>query len=321
MPDFESSGLLNSQDSDNSGLIIASTVAKEHSPDRLTSQYCIITAVRDEEAFIGATIECVAAQTIRPAEWIIVNDGSTDQTGIIIDQYAKRYSWIQPIHRENRGFRSTGGGIEGFLLGTESLKSRDWEFLVNLDGDLTFALDYFEKCFEHFRRLPRLGIGGGTIYNEIGENLQVERTPLYHVRGATKIYSRRCWEDIGGLVPGLGWDTVDEVKANMRGWTTQSFLDLQLIHHRVTGTAEGQWWGLVKDGHADYIVGYHPLFFAAKCMRRLFKPPFVLGAIGLSYGFLRSCVQRKPRVGDKEFVRYLRSQQLRRLFGLETIWK
>src|ERR1700737_425464 len=71
--------------------------------------YCIITPVRDEEEFIGATIEAVAAQSIRPAEWIIVDDGSTDRTGSIIDEYARKYSWIRPAHRENRGFRSTGG--------------------------------------------------------------------------------------------------------------------------------------------------------------------------------------------------------------------
>jgi glycosyltransferase involved in cell wall biosynthesis len=278
-------------------------------------KYCIITPVRDEEEFIGATIEAVAAQTIRPAEWIIVDDGSVDRTGSIIDQYAQKYPWIRAANRENRGFRSTGGGIEGFLYGVELLETKDWEFLVNLDGDLTFSPQYFEKCFDQFRRNPALGIGGGTIYNKIGDGLYLEKCVDYHVRGATKIYRRRCWDSLGGMLRGLGWDTVDEIKAHMRGWSTFTFPDLHLIHHRATNAALGRWGGGVKNGHSDYIVGYHPLFFAAKCACRIFKPPFLIGALALAYGFLRSYLLSAPRVNDPEFIRYIREQQLRRLFG------
>jgi glycosyltransferase involved in cell wall biosynthesis len=287
----------------------------------LTTKYVIVTSVRDEESFVQHTLDSVINQTVRPAEWAIVNDGSTDRTGIIVDHYAAHYPWIRALHRSNRGFRSTGGGIEGFLYGYESLECEDWEFLVNLDGDLTFAHDYFEKCFAYFRENPRLGIGGGTIYNKIGDQLQVERCPDFHVRGATKIYRRQCWESLGGMLRGLGWDTVDEIKANMRGWSTRSFPDLQLVHHRVTGTAEGRWRGLVKNGQADYIVGYHPLFFVAKCVRRAFMSPYLIGAVGLGYGFLRGYLEHAPRVEDREFIRYLRRQQMSRLLCRETIWR
>jgi poly-beta-1,6-N-acetyl-D-glucosamine synthase len=286
-----------------------------------SAKYSIITPIRDEEEFISKTVESVVAQTNLPQEWIIVDDGSTDDTPAIINRYAQQYPWITALRRENRGFRSTGGGIDGFLFGYENLRMKDWEFLVNLDGDLSFAPDYFEKCFSHFRQNSKLGIGGGTIYNKIGESLQAEHVAQFHVRGATKIYRRACWDALGGMYRGLGWDTVDEVTANMRGWQTMSFPELPLTHYRVTGTAGGMWWGLVKDGYADYIVGYHPLFFAAKCIRRVFKPPFVVGAVGLSAGFLRGYWKGLPKVEDRKFVSYLRRQQLRRLFGLSTIWR
>jgi glycosyltransferase involved in cell wall biosynthesis len=279
--------------------------------------YCIITPVRDEEEFIGGTIEAVAAQTFRPAEWIIVDDGSTDQTSSIIERYARKYPWIRAARRENRGFRSTGGGIDGFLYGVELLKTKNWEFLINLDGDLTFSPQYFEKCFAYFRKNPGLGIGGGTIYNKIGDRLYLEKCADSHVRGATKIYRRQCWDSLGGMLRGLGWDTVDEIKARMRGWSTFAFPDLQLIHHRATGAALGRWADGVKNGHSDYIVGYHPLFFAAKCVRRAFKPPYLISALALAYGFSRSYVRRAPRVDDAEFIRYLREQQLKRLLSFD----
>src|SRR3981081_253563 len=97
-------------------------------------KYCMITPTRDEEQFITGTIESVLCQTIRPLEWIIVDDGSTDSTGTIIDRYAERYSWIRIVRRENRGSRSRSGGVEAFLDAYSMLGSREWEFLVNLDG-------------------------------------------------------------------------------------------------------------------------------------------------------------------------------------------
>jgi glycosyltransferase involved in cell wall biosynthesis len=283
--------------------------------------YCVITPVRNEEKFLAITIEAVAAQSILPAEWIIVDDGSTDRTAAIINEHAAKYPWIRAYHRTDRGFRSTGGGIDGFLDGVAALQTKNWDFLVNLDGDLSFEPDYFERCFRHFQEMPQLGIAGGTVYNKIGEELRVERVAAFHVRGAAKIYRRQCWDSIGSMLRGLGWDTVDEVKANMRGWRTQSFPELQLIHYRATGTAGGVWWGLVKDGRADYIVGYHPLYFAAKCGSRLFRSPILVGTAGLAYGYLHALFTGGPRVQDKEFVSYVRQQQLRRLLGKPTIWR
>jgi len=284
-------------------------------------KYCIITPVRDEEPFIAATIESVLHQTIRPTEWIIVDDGSTDATGAIIDRYAREYPWIQTLHREDRGHRSIAGGIEAFLDAYPSLQSSVWEYLVNLDGDLTFAPDYFERCFQRFRDMPQLGIGSGTIYVRVGNRLQLEKAPSFHVRGATKIYRRECWQNLGGLPCSLGWDTVDEIKANQLGWWTQSFPDLQLVHHRVTGAVWGSWGNAVNDGEADYIVGYHPVFFCLKCTRHIFVWPYVMRSLGMVYGFLRCAVRRTPQISDRELRTYLRRQQLRRLLGMSSIWK
>ena len=285
-------------------------------------RYVIITPVRDEEQYLEATIGTVVGQTIPPSEWVIVNDGSTDGTGKIIDQYAAQFPWIHAVHRPNRGYRKAGGGvIEAFNAGYNALQCDDWDFIVKLDGDLTFAPDYFEKCFEHFSRESELGIGGGEIYHSLGGELKLEANPRFHVRGATKIYRRPCWERIGGLWMAPGWDTIDEVKANMMGWKTYSFAELRLIHHRFTGSAEGLLRDRMKHGLACYISGYHPLFMAAKCASRLVQKPYVIGAAAIFCGFLRGYLTRAPRVNDLRMIDYLRTQQLRRLAGLETIWK
>jgi poly-beta-1,6-N-acetyl-D-glucosamine synthase len=286
------------------------------------TRYVIVTPVRDEERHIERTIESVLGQGVLPTEWLIVDDGSTDRTGAIIDRYAEQVPRIRIVHRVNRGFRKAGGGvIEAFYDGYNSVRNQDWDFIVKLDGDLTFPPDYFERCLAHFHMEPRLGIGGGEIYHELNGQLKLEANPSFHVRGATKIYRRACWEAIGGLYVAAGWDTVDEVKANMLGWTTHSFPELHLIHHRLTGSADGLLRDRMKLGTACYVSGYHPLFVAAKCLSRLARKPYVVGAAAIAFGFLKGYLTHQPQVRDARLIRYLRKQQLRRLCGLETIWR
>lgn len=288
----------------------------------MTTRYVIVTPVRDEEEHIESTIGSVLCQTIRPVKWVIVNDGSTDRTGEIADQYATQHPWIHVVHRVNRGFRKSGGGVvEAFYDGYNSIRSEEWDFVVKLDGDLSFAPEYFEKCFDYFSRDPELGIGGGDIHHDIAGQLKVEKNPRFHVRGATKIYKKACWEAIGGLWPAPGWDTIDEVKANMLGWKTYAFQDLKLFHHRYTGMEEGLFRDKVKHGVACYVSGYHPLFVVASCVLRLTKRPRITGSIGMMYGFLKAHVTRPSRLKDQSYFAYIRGQQLRRLCGMPTIWR
>jgi len=288
----------------------------------MKAKYIIITPVRDEEQYIEQTLKSVTAQSVLPTEWIIVDDGSSDRTAEIVQRYTQPYSWIRLLRRENRGFRKSGAGVvEAFYGGYDTLQCQDWNFLAKLDGDLSFPPDYFANLLMRFEMHPTLGVAGGDLYHEVDGTLQLEKCPRFHVRGATKLYRRECWEAIGGLVTQPGWDIVDETKANMLGWKSESFADLRAIHHRFTGTAESKWMDQVKNGRAYYVAGYHPLFMAAKCVFRLTARPYVTGALGMAYGFLSSYVKRSPQVGDRTLIQYVRRQQLRRLWGAETIWK
>jgi glycosyltransferase involved in cell wall biosynthesis len=290
--------------------------------EQVTRKYVIVSPVRDEAQHIGRTVESVIGQTIRPVEWIIVDDGSRDRTGEIIEQYASQYPWIVPVHRADRGRRVAGLGVmEAFHQGYERLQCNDWEFIVKLDGDVGLGPDYFEICFQRFAEDPNLGICGGVMYYEQNGELRIDEQPLSHVRGAIKLYTRSCWRAIGGLIKNTGWDTVDEVHARMVGLRVRSFPDIKVVHHRPTGAADGAWRDNVKNGRADYVSGYYPLFTAAKCFRRLFQRPYVLKAIAHAYGYLSSYVKRMPRVKNKELIRYVRTQQLKRLLFMNTGWE
>ena len=279
--------------------------------------------MRNEGLHLQKTIDSVVAQTLLPLKWIIVNDGSTDNTGQLIDEAAKRHPWIQAVHRPDRGFRKSGGGvIEAFYDGFDLAVREPWNFLVKLDGDLSFDKAYFESCLEQFASNAKLGIGGGTVCRLENDKWIAEAPgdPRFHVRGATKIYRRACWEQIGGLLKSPGWDTVDELKANMLGWESRTFENLKLLQHKDTGSADGAWRNWVKNGVANYVSSYHPLFMAAKCLKRTVLPPYFVGAAGLACGFASGYVKRLPRIEDSELTRYIRTQQIRKLTLRSSIW-
>ncbi len=301
---------------------------------RKPPRYVVVSPVRDEAQYLRHTIGSMLQQTIRPAEWIVVNDGSSDGTAEIAARLASEVDWISAVHRPDRTessrFRTSADRgarareakeIEAFYEGFERITATDWDFLVKLDGDVGFEPDYFEKCFAAFDADPKLGIAGGLICNLVNGELHLELVPGFHVRGATKIYRRDCWRDIGGVVRGAGWDTLDEVKANMLGWSTRSLSELRVVHYRLTGSANGAWRNAVKNGVWSYVSGYHPLYMAARCARRVAKKPYVVGAIAMLYGFVQGYIHDIQRVDDKRLIRYLREQQLRRLLCRASIWR
>lgn len=285
--------------------------------------YAIVTPARNEGKHLQMTIEAVASQTLRPSVWAIVDDGSTDNTGRLIDEAARKHPWIKAVHRPDRGFRKAGSGlVETFYDGYELVRYEPWDFVCNLDGDISFEPKYFEQCLAHFEADQKLGIGGGTVCIIVKGRAEVESKgdPLFHVRGATKIYRRACWEAIGGLVRAPGWDTVDELKANMLGWSTRTFADVRLIHHKPTGNAYGAWRTSFKYGRAGYLTGYHPLFMFLKCVKRLRNRPYVIASVALWAGFLSGYLERLPRSSEPELIRYIRQQQMRRLLNQESLW-
>lgn len=285
--------------------------------------YVIITPARNEAEHIAKTIAAMVAQSCPATKWIIVDDGSTDETPKIIDAAAKEHPWIQVVHRPDRGFRKNGGGVmEAFYDGYRLLEGVAWDYLVKLDGDLSFEPGYFAQCFGHFDRDPKLGVGGGTICHESMGQLvaESEGDPPFHVRGATKIYRRACWDGIGGLIKAPGWDSLDEIKANMLGWKTYSFPELKLNHYRFAGNADGAWKNWVKNGLANYISGYHPLFMFFKCLSRVKQKPYGVVPVALWVGFASGYFKRIPRIDDQNLIAYFRDQQMRRLTLRENLW-
>ena len=282
--------------------------------------YVVISPVRNEARYIEQTIQAVINQTIKPAEWIIVNDDSTDETAEIVGRYVGLYPWIKLVNKPRqtrRQDRQRGKGvIETFYFGLNRLAVQNYGFIVKLDGDVAFESEYFEFLLDKFAADPQLGIAGGGLYERVdGRNWSLRSAPD-HVGGPAKMYRRTCFEAIGGLKPALGWDGFDEWQAVASGWKVQSFPELKLFHYRVMGNATGLLKSKIEQGYGAHYMGYHILYTVARGLRHMASRPYIIGGLAMIAAHLIAWMQKREQLPDPAVRHYIQRTQLRQLAGL-----
>lgn len=278
------------------------------------AKYAIVSAVRDEQDFVENTIASVANQTVLPVRWVIVDDGSTDRTPEILADAARQYPWIKVVTMPDRGYRNLGAGeVDAFNAGLARLESTEYDFLAKLDGDVLLPPHYFSSLFARFADHPRLGIASGAFLAVVKNRIRERALNPWNTAAHARVYRRECFEGIGGLARCLGFDTIDELKAQMRGWTTQSFKKVRGIHLRPAGSSTGAWQtGLEREGRAAYWCGAHPAFALARGIRELARLP-VLGGLFFLKGYFSCWLTNAPQYCEQDVRDFARKRQLRRL--------
>jgi poly-beta-1,6-N-acetyl-D-glucosamine synthase len=282
-----------------------------------TRKYLVISPVRDEAQYLQRTIDSLAAQTVRPAVWLIVDDGSSDATAHIAARAAAEHDWIR-LHRcPDRGLRSVGPGVIGaFNEGLAQFRLDDFEYVCKLDGDLELGPTYFERLLDRFETDPRLGTASGKCWFANGGRLQRERIGDDFSLGAAKLYRRVCFQQIGGFVPAVMWDGIDCHRCRMLGWKAASFRDdeLRIRHLRRMGSSfRNVYRGRLRWGYGQYFMGTHPLYALAIAGYRSFERPWIVGGVLILAGYLSGYLRRSQRYSDRQFRSWLRCWQLRRL--------
>ncbi|TXT40138.1 MAG: putative glycosyltransferase [Comamonadaceae bacterium] len=277
----------------------------------------IVSPVRDEAKLIAQTMDSVIAQTCRPMEWVIVDDGSTDNTAAIVQQYASQYPFIHLVTIKDRGFRKLGGGVvAAFKFGLTQIKAAEFEFIAKLDADMSFEPQYLEKMLEALAANPKLAAVSGKVFRPENGKFVEEEIIDEHVAGQFKLYRWTAFCDIGGFVEEVLWDGIDVHTARMKGWETRSFDDPQarLIHHRLMGSSDKNVYkGRLRLGRGIYFMGYHPLYALASSVFRMREKPFIIGGILIMMGYIKAFIQRVPRYDNLEFRAYLQNWQLNQL--------
>ena len=281
------------------------------------NSYVLVTAARNEENYIDFPIRSVIAQTILPKRWVIVSDGSTDGTDRIVAKYAEALEFIELVRVEEGDTEPNfASKVRAIQVGCGRLRGFTYGYIGNLDADVSFDKHYFETLLDRFQRNPRLGIAGGFILEERNGRFEsrlfnTERS----VAGAIQLFRRQCYEEVGGHSPMTygAEDTVLEVTARMMGWEVRAFPDLEVLHHRPSLSARGAIRERFREGICDYLVGSHPALEPLKCFRRMRENPLVLGGFLRLCGFIWFCLKGERRPVSKEFVRFLRREQLQNL--------
>jgi glycosyltransferase involved in cell wall biosynthesis len=283
-------------------------------------KYILITSARNEQSFIAKTLDSVVAQRQLPERWIVIDDGSTDQTAEIIENYAKKFPWIMSIRnprREGRNFAAKADNVNAALVQSQNI---EFDVLGNLDADTSFDPNYMEFLMKKFSEDPRLGVAGTPFTQENGyDSAKDSFEGENFVAGPCQLFRRECFREIGGYTasPAGGVDWIALMTARMKGWTTRSFVEKRFLHHRSLGTAErSELAALFSYGEKDYYLGGSPVWQLFRVTYRIAKKPFLIGGVALMSGYCWAAVRRVKRPISAELMRFHRREQMKKLKGI-----
>ena len=282
-----------------------------------TRNYLLISPGRNEAQYMRQTLDTVIAQTVRPAAWVIVDDGSTDESPAILAEYAARHDWIHIVTRTDRGRRAVGPGvIEAFYAGFETIRPQDFDYLCKLDLDLNLPPTYFEGLMSRMEADPRIATCSGKAYIWEHGELVNERHGDETSIGATKFYRMSSFIALGGFVREVMWDGIDGHRCRMRGWIACSWdaPELRFIHLRPMGSSQqGVLTGRMRHGYGQYFMGTGFIYMLANSLNRISEKPLLLGSLAMLWGWLKSAAKRLPRYEEPGFRAFLRRYQRRAL--------
>ena len=287
--------------------------------------YVLVTPVKNEEQTIEKTINAVIRQTLRPVEWVIASDGSTDATHDIVRRHLVKHSWIRLLELPQRDGRCFSAVVVNMMAAIAHLESQDHAYIGLLDADVDFAADYYETIIDRFERDPNLGLAGGMVVDPGEPRDRIPRNRA-DIPGAVQFYRKECFDAIGGLmpIPEGGWDGIACVMARMAGYRTRLMSDLVVDHLKPRNVSQG---GVLKRrwqmGIRDRAVGYQPLFEFVKCLSRIGDTPWLAGSIAWWCGYLSACFSARQSMVPEPVRHQLRREHADRIKKLfpEKIFK
>lgn len=278
----------------------------------MTLTYAIVSPARNEVENLRRLATALAAQTVPPSAWVIVDDGSTDETPALLEELSLQHDWVVVAGRENAraenlaGGRREGRALEGFKTGVRALPA-EYDVVIKVDADVDFDADYCELLVGRFAQDPKLGIASGTCYEQEGGEW-VRRTKAEStVWGASRAYRSDCLPDVMALEPRMGWDGLDELSVQLRGMRTETFLDLPFRHNRPEGGREhSQLHHGAALGRASWYMGYRPSYLVMRAMYRARREP---ASLAMLWGYAAAAAGRESRCPNDRVVSALRDRQ------------
>lgn len=275
--------------------------------------YYIIIPAHNEEKYISRTLESLVNQSVLPSKVLVVNDNSTDNTGKIALEFAKKYPFTTVITTTSEAIHLPGSKvIQAFQKGLETL-DEEYDFIVKADADLIFPKEYFETIIKHFKSDESVGMAGGFAYIEKNSDWILENlTDKDHIRGAFKAYRKKCFQDIGGLKAAMGWDTVDELLCKFYNWKVMTDETLKVKHLKPTGANYNK-IARYKQGEAFYALGYGFFITAIAAAKLAFMKRKPLLFLDYIKGFWKAKSEKKPLLVSLEQAKFIRNYRCKKM--------
>jgi glycosyltransferase involved in cell wall biosynthesis len=276
-------------------------------------KYYVIIPAHNEEAFMGITLQSLAAQTVLPAKAVVVNDNSTDRTAEIVQYYASQHAWISLVNKQSDAIHMPGSKVvQAFNAGYATVDD-NYDIIVKLDADLILPPDYFETILNEFKKDDSVGMAGGFAYIEKDGQWVIESlTDKDHIRGAFKAYRKTLFMQMDGLRTAMGWDTADELLAKFYGWKVVTVERLIVKHLKPTGANYNK-AARYKQGEAFYTLGYGLIITTiagAKLAMRKKKPLLFIDYIK---GFLLAKSSGKALLVTNEQAKFIRKYRWKKM--------
>lgn len=277
--------------------------------------YYIIIPTFNEEKFIALTLQSLVEQTVLPSKVVVVNDGSTDKTIEIVQSFVEKYTFISLVNKTSEAIHLPGSKvIHAFYKGLETIDD-NYDFIVKADADLIFPSNYFETISNHFQSDNRVGMAGGFCYIEKnGEWILENLTDKDHIRGAIKAYRKETFNQMGGLKPEMGWDTVDELLCKFYNWKVLTDETLMVKHLKPTGANYNQ-AARFKQGEAFYRLGYGFLISAIASLKLALLKKKPLLFFDYIQGFWKAKRTKKPLLVTAEQAKFIRNYRWEKMKG------
>ncbi len=276
-------------------------------------KYYIVIPSYNEEALIALTLQSLISQTVLPSKIVVVNDNSTDKTAEIVLEFAKENPFITLVNKTSENIHLPGSKvIQAFQKGFETL-DENYDLIVKIDSDLIFPANYFETIIKHFQSDPKIGMAGGFCYIEKNGDWVLENlTDKDHIRGALKAYRKETFQQIGGLKPAMGWDTVDELLCKFYNWKVVTDESLHVKHLKPTGANYNK-TARYKQGEAFYTLGYGFWItaIASAKLAMMKKKPFLF--LDYIQGFCKAKSAKKPMLVNPEQAKFIRNYRLQKM--------
>jgi len=278
--------------------------------------YILITPAKNEQESLPLVADSVLKQSILPKLWVIVDDGSSDETPGIIGKLTAEFEWIQSIRLPPRPrditFHYSYVCKQGFDYALNYCNDNQipFDYIGLLDADTCLTEGYFEHLISAFVHDPELGIASGGIYWDINGMLQWSQDYEKNPAGTGRLWRKACFFETGGYMIEPSPDSISNIKAGLYGWKTQNFKEIIAIQTRPTSSAEGEWKGYTINGKNAHYLNKHPMLVLLNFINFSRQKPHYTG-IAYAFGYLGGIIRRDKKIDDEQIKDYYWKNRIR----------